>query len=1036
MIGYIADEGRIVSVDGKAIGRIVDAKSSTYLADPEKDETSKKEAKIKLKEWSPNTPYIKELRKVKDVDLYRTYLILRDKYQDMPAFYFDVADEFVKRNMAEKATLILTNLLEMKTDNVELLRVAAQKLQSYGQYQMAEILFKKIVEMRAEEPQGYRDLALLYEASNQNQKALDQYMIILSKKWNNFNDIKKEVFVDLNGLIARDKTLNTRDVNPHLIFNMPIDLRITLGWSARDKSVGLSVIDPYHQGVYRGENNSGAKHMHAGWGWGPESYMIKKAIEGKYDIKAHDYYSDNRQGVVLPVFAWVDVYTHFGQKNQKHERTLIRMDEVKNQELGSVSFESASCPKRTPVRYMNDCVSCNDTRKLFVPEKQCDLCSNRKMFGDFCIQTCSADKPMQSSVGNCYECNNQKALRLSEEECKKCPNREMKFGYCVLNSYNCTDDKPLREGIVTCQSCDYEKSMIVSPEDCAKCPNREMIGKYCALKQCPKDKPMQGSNGICYNYDCNTLSADIIAPEDCAKCPNREMKGKYCVRKSCSADKPIQDKAGSCHTCASEFSITADKAECDKCDNRTMYGNQCKLNCSADKVQDKNGNCYTCDDNWSVETTPEECAKCPNRAFDDGKCVKKTCSNDKNIESKEGGCFACDYKGSIHTYPEECAKCSNRYMMKEFCVTACEKKGQVQDTNGRCYDCDVDYPIDVDEKTCKKCPNRVYKNNRCIASCPKDKPVMDKWGTCHACDDEYNFSTDEIECQKCPNRTQYGESCKIACDKYEPMQDIERDGHCYDCDYEGGIRLPKSECDKCPDREMVGEGCYEKCPDYAPLIAEDGTCYTCDMEENIRRNYYPIRDNNSTPTGIVVIDDRGRIIRRESERYPMQAVKTTAQSCAQCPNRVYRNGLCINKPPKGIFMADFKEKEYFSCSVEGTLIVSKEECDKCSNRMMIGDACVIKECPDNAPLQTSNAECTSCYSPEMLSISKEQCDKCPNRVMHGPFCTLKQCPDDSPMIGNNGSCIWCGTKTLLSVPPQECAKCPNREMNGNYCVLK
>ena len=1035
-IGMIDEDGMIVNADGKRIGMIMGDDGRPYDLDEELEKEKKKdekESKIKLKEWSPNTPYIKELRKVEDADLYRTYLTLREKYQDMPAFYFDVAEEFAKRNMADKATLILTNLLEIQTDNAELLRVAAHKLQSYGQYQMAEILFKKIIEMRPEEPQGYRDLGAFYDISGQHQKALDQYVMILGKKWNNFNDIKREVFIDMNGLISRDKSLNTRDVNPNLIFDMPMDLRITLGWSSRDKSVGLSITDPYHQGVYRGENNNGGRHMYAGWGWGPESYMIKKAIEGKYNIRAHDYYNDSRQGVVLPVFAWIDVYTHFGQKNQQHKRTLIRLDEIKNQELGSITFEGQGCPTTTPVRYMDTCVSCDDTRKLFVPAAQCDLCPNRKMFGDFCVQTCSNDKPMQSSVGNCYECNNEKALRLSEEECKKCPNREMKFGYCVLNGYNCTEDKPLREGVVTCQSCDYEKSMIVSPEDCAKCPNREMVGKYCALKQCPKDKPIQGSNGVC--YDCNTMSADIVTPEDCAKCPNREMQGKYCVRKMCSDDKPLQDKSGGCHTCDSEFSITADKSECDKCDNRTLFGNQCKLNCSADKIQDKKGNCYSCDDNWSMETTEEQCSKCPNREYDDGKCVKKTCANDKDIEGKDGGCYACDYKGSIHTYKEECAKCSNRYMMKEFCVTACEKKDQIQDTNGRCYDCDVNYPIDVDEKTCQQCPNRIYKNNRCIAACPKEQPVMDKWGGCHPCDDEYNFATDEIECQKCPNRTQYGEYCRIACDKYEPMQNTEGDGRCYDCDFEGGLKLPKSECDKCPNREMVGEGCYEKCPDYMPLVAEDGSCYTCDMEEDIRRNYYPRRSDS----GVYIID--GYVIDdytppKGAESCPIQTLKATEESCAKCPNLTYRDGLCISKPPQGIFMADLKRKKYYGCFVNGALQVPQEECDKCSNRMMIGDVCVVKECPDDAPLQTSNAECASCYSNEMLSISKEKCDKCPNRVMRGPFCTLKECPDDSPMIGHNGRCTWCGINKLLSISPKECAKCPNREMKGSYCVLK
>ena len=121
--------------------------------------------------------------------------------------------------MLDKAILVLTNLLELRIDNEELLRAVAHKLQSYKQYELAEILFKRIIERRSEEPQGYRDLAGLYEVSGQNQKALEQYVFILGKHWNNFNEIKKEVFVDLNGLIARDKKLNTCICLPPLLFS-------------------------------------------------------------------------------------------------------------------------------------------------------------------------------------------------------------------------------------------------------------------------------------------------------------------------------------------------------------------------------------------------------------------------------------------------------------------------------------------------------------------------------------------------------------------------------------------------------------------------------------------------------------------------------------------------------------------------------------------------------------------------------------------------------------------------------------------------
>lgn len=991
VLGYLDSDGNIVGRRVSSFNH--DGRLAFY--DNTKTQQEQITTEIKLKKWSPNTPYIKELRKVSDADVYSTYLKLRDTYKDMPAFYFDVSDEFASRHMIDKATLVLTNLLEIQEIDVELLRVAGQKLQAYKQYEMAEILFKEVIDWETAEPQGYRDLAILYEVSGQYQKALDEELFILSKKWGEFNHIKREVFLEMNSLIARHKELNLSAVDANLIFNMPVDLRITMGWSSRDKNVGLSVTDPFHQRNNEYYIYNGAKHMSSAWRFGPESYMIKHAIEGKYEIQAQDSYWDSRQGVVLPTFVWVDVYTHFGQKDQKHERTLIRMDEVKDDELGSVSFSAKQCSKEKPLRYLKTCTSCNDDRKLFMGEEDCAKCPNRKMFGDFCIKTCPADQPMQSSVGNCYECNNEKALHLTEEECKKCPNREMKFDYCVLAEYSCPKDKPLREGVVTCQSCDYEKSMIVSEEDCAKCPNREMVGKYCALKQCPADKPLQLANGVC--SDCNLISSDIVAPEDCAKCPNREMRGKYCVRKECTSDMPIQDKKGVCHKCDELQTIyDVEKSECDKCSNRSQFDNRCILQCSGEKpLQSNSGECYSCDLKWEIITTEAECLKCPNREYDDGKCIKKTCSNDKEIEGKDGECYKCDYERRIHTYKEECNKCSNRYMKGEFCVTSCKEKNQIQDTQGLCYDCDEETKIDVDEKTCKKCPNRIFKNGHCMLPCPKDKPLMDPSGYCYSCDAEEDVETDKTSCNQCSNRKYNGKYCRAACDNYEPMQDVNGSGRCYDCDYEEGLEIPKSECDRCSNREMVGTRCYEKCPNYAPLVDEKGNCYTCELEKEVSRDYDNDVVTESLGEGKTTYSFSLTALRNmdyisDTEWAGFDKIKAPRKNCDKCPNLFYKDGYCITKHPKGVFMLDMQTEKYFSCSVKMSLNVPKEECDKCPNREMIGDVCMLKECPLTEPLQIFDGSCFSCATKTALIIPEKECQKCPNRIMQGKYCVLKK----------------------------------------------
>ena len=55
---------------------------------------------------------------------------------------------------------VLTNVVELKLADPEMLRIAAYKLNQVGERDLAIDLFGKVLKMRPEEPQSYRDLAL------------------------------------------------------------------------------------------------------------------------------------------------------------------------------------------------------------------------------------------------------------------------------------------------------------------------------------------------------------------------------------------------------------------------------------------------------------------------------------------------------------------------------------------------------------------------------------------------------------------------------------------------------------------------------------------------------------------------------------------------------------------------------------------------------------------------------------------------------------------------------------------------------------
>ncbi|MCL2485264.1 MAG: DUF2135 domain-containing protein [Endomicrobia bacterium] len=327
--------------------RAVAFRANAEMADMEIQETGRDEAQlvssssIQVKAWDPQTPYMKILKKSKDEDIYKDYLKLKSGYDDQPSFYFDVTDEFIRRKMNDKAIVILSNIAEMKLDNVELLRTAANKLMEIGEYQYAVDMFEKILKLRGEDPQSYRDLALAYQANKEYQKSLDTFYKVMERRWNRFNSIKQIVFVEMNNLIALAPKLDTSKINKELIFVMPVDIRVVLGWSTDNTDIDLHVTDPHGEKAFYGNRLTrigGRVSQDIRDGFGPEEFMIRKAVNGKYEISTNNF-GDRRQSVSGPTVLYLDIFMFYGTKKQTHQRILVRTENVKeNNIIGTVEF--------------------------------------------------------------------------------------------------------------------------------------------------------------------------------------------------------------------------------------------------------------------------------------------------------------------------------------------------------------------------------------------------------------------------------------------------------------------------------------------------------------------------------------------------------------------------------------------------------------------------------------------------------------------------------------------------------------------------
>lgn len=309
---------------------------------PETLTSSYSDSSIDIKVWEADTPYMDALKKVKDNELYKTYLTLREEYLSAPSFYLDVATLFEQRGLKDDALLILSNLAELKLEDYRLIRVLAHRLKQLDYNNYAIYLFREVVDLRPEEPQSFRDLGLALAQNKEYQEAIDVHYKIVEKEWDaRFPQIELFAVEEINNIIAKAKKLDLKNIDKRLIYNMPVDIRIVLNWDTDNSDMDLWVIDPNDEKCYYQNtlNKSGGMITRDFTdGYGPEAFLIKKAPKGKYIIQAN-YYGTREQTLIGPTTVYLDVYTYYGTDRETKKTIMLRLSENKEiVEIGKIEF--------------------------------------------------------------------------------------------------------------------------------------------------------------------------------------------------------------------------------------------------------------------------------------------------------------------------------------------------------------------------------------------------------------------------------------------------------------------------------------------------------------------------------------------------------------------------------------------------------------------------------------------------------------------------------------------------------------------------
>lgn len=317
------------------------------------DAANESQPGILIKEWDPKTPYLAALKQASAKDRRTVYVAQRKQFGTSPAFFLDCAEYLRKQQDMEFALQVLSNIAELELENAALLRVLAHRLEQLGQLDLAAGLFEEVLKLRPEEPQSFRDLALVLARrgqANANRadytRAMDLLAKVVMNKWDRFDEIEVIALMELNAYWAEFTRKFPSDpakfpVDERLKKLLDVDVRICLTWDADLTDIDLHVTEPSGEKAMYNHNLTtigGIVSRDFTQGYGPEEYCLRKAMHGMYKIEAN-YYGSSAARLMGPVTVQATVITHFGRPNEQRKSLTLRLEDKKETVLvGEIEF--------------------------------------------------------------------------------------------------------------------------------------------------------------------------------------------------------------------------------------------------------------------------------------------------------------------------------------------------------------------------------------------------------------------------------------------------------------------------------------------------------------------------------------------------------------------------------------------------------------------------------------------------------------------------------------------------------------------------
>jgi tetratricopeptide (TPR) repeat protein len=325
---------------------------------------------IEIGEWNPDRPYLKALEAAPADRFWAVYGEQEALNGDLPAFYFDVAEWLFRKDRAEDARRVVVNVVELPAADQTTLMVLADRLMRYGDTDRAIWVYEKVLYLDPDRPQPRRNLALAliqraernmtisarpiaHEPRDDYQRALDLLTEVVMRPWEGrYDGVEMIALMEANRILPVVRDYRGKvELDPRLVALLDTDLRIILEWNTDHTDMDLWVDEPSgERAIYSHPRTviGGRLSNDMTQGYGPEEYLLRRAMDGTYEVRANVYASDRLNpngGTIIRA----RIFRNWGRPDQA-EQTLeleLKKGESGTQLVGRIQVGK---PGRSPRR--------------------------------------------------------------------------------------------------------------------------------------------------------------------------------------------------------------------------------------------------------------------------------------------------------------------------------------------------------------------------------------------------------------------------------------------------------------------------------------------------------------------------------------------------------------------------------------------------------------------------------------------------------------------------------------------------------------